>query len=185
MKSKWYELKEKAIKLRENGYSIGLVESKLGIPRSTLSGWFKSVKLSDKQKANLKQAWIDGLLKARQKAVIWHNAQKAIRIAQAEQEAFSTFKNIDLNDKNLLDLALAMLYLGEGFKKTTETAMGNSDPMILNFFISVLKRNYQIDEAKIKCELHLRADQDPHMLKAYWSKALRLPLKNFTSVSID
>jgi len=38
MKSKWYELKPDAIKLRKKGFSIGKIERRLGIPRSTLSG---------------------------------------------------------------------------------------------------------------------------------------------------
>ena len=103
----------------------------------------------------------------------------------AEQEAKSTLTKINLRDKNVLDLALAMLYLGEGFKKTNETAIGNSDPMILRFVISALKQNYKIDDSRIKCELHLRADQDPLQIKRYWSKQLHLPFKNFTSISID
>ena len=185
MKSQWYELKEEAIRLRKKGYSIGSVEQKLGIRRSTLSGWFRTVELNADQKAKLKKAWLEGLIKARQKAALWHNSQKANRLAEAKKEAISTFKRINTNDKCILDLALAMLYFGEGFKKTDETAMGNSDPIILKFFISVLRKNYKLDAGKIKCELHLRADQDPKKVKLFWAKELNLSLENFTSISID
>ena len=55
MKSKWYELKENAIKLRQQGFSIGKIERDLGIPRSTLSGWLKNIKLTARQKELLEE----------------------------------------------------------------------------------------------------------------------------------
>ena len=39
------------------------------------------------------------------------------------------------------------------------------DPLILKFFIKALNKNYGITPNKIKCELHLRADQNPQKLK--------------------
>ena len=185
MKSKWYELKEKAIALRREGLSIRAVEEKLRIPRSTLSGWFRGVKLSKQQVDRLKLEWTEGLEKARTKAILWHNAEKARRLVQAKSEATRAFEKIDLNAGPALDLALAMLYLGEGMKKNGGTAMGNSDPLILKFFISALKINYNIDSSKIRCELHLRADQDPNKIKNFWSRRLNIPKYNFKSISID
>ena len=128
MTSKWYELKDSAIKLRQRGFSIGEIERRLGIPRSTLSGWLKNIKLTAEQKEKLLQKWKNGLIKARQGAVVWHNAQKAERIKEAEKSAKETLKNINLNDKNILELALAFLYLGEGSKNNPETALGSSIP---------------------------------------------------------
>lgn len=185
MKSKWYELKEKAIVIRRKGRSIGYIEKHLGIPRSTLSGWFKTVKLTAGQKRRLVENINKGLIRARQRAVLWHNAQRLARLQEAEKAAESTLKNIDIERTENLDLALAMLYLGEGFKKNIETGMGNSDPMILKFFVSVLQNNYNIPVHQIKCELHLRADQDPEKIKRFWAKELNLPDKNFTGVILD
>ena len=54
MKSRWFELKSKAVRLRKSGKSIRFIEGKLGIPKSTLSGWFKNIELSNKQKKVLK-----------------------------------------------------------------------------------------------------------------------------------
>ena len=63
--------------------------------------------------------------------------------------------------------------------------MGNSDPLILNFFISGLQKVYQVPLADIKCELHLRADQNPNALKKYWSKTLGIPFINFGAAVTD
>ena len=185
MISKWYEYKPEARRLRNNGLSIKDIHKKLGIPLSTLSGWLKDVKLNKNQRAKLEKKWRQALVDARVKAVLWHNEQKKFRIEQAQTQAKTTLSQIDITDKNILDLTLALLYLGEGSKKTLGTSMGNSDPQILKFFITILKYNYAIDNKNIKCELHLRADQDPNKIRKYWSKELHLSIKNFMTISID
>ena len=185
MKSKWFELKPKAIRLRKHGKSIPYIENKLGIPRSTLSGWFKDVKLSSKQKKVLKDNWRNALIFARSRAVIWHNQQKEKRLKIAKEQASQLLAKLNTDNEDILDIALAFLYLGEGFKKAIETGLGNSDPLILKFFISVLGTNYGIVPSKIKCELHLRADQNPEEIKKFWSQTLGIPKENFKSISID
>src|SRR6266576_3750456 len=117
MISRWFELKSKATSLRESGYSIRDVENELGIPRSTLSSWFKSIKLSIKHKRALKIRWDKALIKARKEALVWHNEQKRLRLEKAEEEALGIIEELDLGNKKVLELTLAMLYLGEGSKK--------------------------------------------------------------------
>lgn len=185
MQSKWYEKKPRAVRLRKLGWSIRDVEKELKIPRSTLSEWFRNVHLTSKQKKALLKEWKNGLVRARKNAVKWHNAQKQGRLLEAREESEKVLNRLDLNNKDILDLALAMLYLGEGYKKSEETGMGNSDPALLKTFLYILKKNYNVDTGKIRCELYLRADQDPEELKRFWAKELELPAKNFRYVSID
>lgn len=185
MKSRWYELKNDAIKLRKRGFSIGKIERRLGIPRSTLSGWLKNIKLTQGQKEKLLQDWKSALVEARKKAVLWHNAQKTKRLLEAKEEALKTLEKIDINDPNIIELALAMLYLGEGAKTMDETAIGNSDPLILKFFLATLRSVYNLDVKKIRCELNLRADQNPEKMKRFWARALKLPLANFRYINVD
>ncbi len=99
MQSRWFELKTTAVKLRRKGFSIGKIEYHLGIPRSTLSGWLKNIELSQKQKEKLTQNWKNALVKARKKAVLWHNAQKEKRLKKAENQAIETIRGIDITDK--------------------------------------------------------------------------------------
>lgn len=185
MRSKWFQLKPIAIKFRKKGYSIRKIECHLGISRSTLSGWFKYIELSSKQKEKLLKNWKGALVKAREKAVLWHNAQKAKRLQIAKETASKTLENINLKDLNILELALAILYMGEGSRKTTETAIGNSNPLILKFFLAILKNVYNFDVKKIRCELNIRADQNPRKLVHFWSKELNLPLSNFKQITVD
>jgi hypothetical protein len=185
MKSRWYELKEKATTLRKRGISIIKIEADLGIPRSTLSGWFKNIKLTKKQKNTLLQNQKTALTEARKKAVLWHNAQKKNRLKEAENEATKTLEKVDLSNSAFLELALAFLYLGEGSKKNLETSIGSSNPQILKLFLTGLKNIYNINRNEIRCELYLRFDQDPVKIKKYWSKTLSIPLVNFKQATAD
>lgn len=185
MGSKWFDIKPQAIRLRQQGHSLRNVEKTLKIPKSTLSGWFKDVKLNEKQQTALRNNWLNHMYKAREKALIWHNTQKELRLKIAENQAIETFSRLDKKDKSIQELALAMLYLGEGGKTKSGTILGSSDPLILRFFIKSLLGIYDIDVKKIKCALHLRADQNPRKLIVFWSKELNIPLENFTSSSID
>ena len=185
MKSKWSRLKNRAGHLRKQGLSIRQIEHRLGIPRSTLSYWFKDIILSAKQKKKLIQNWRNGLKKARQKAVLWHNAQKQKRLGQAKNEATKVLEKIDVKDRSVLELALAILYLGEGTKKRIDTAIGSSDPLILKSFIVLIRTLYGIDPKYIRCQLNLRSDQNPEKMKRFWAKELKLPLDSFGYISRD
>lgn len=164
---------------------MNMIENRYGIPRSTQSGWFKNVKLTPAQKKKLLQNSKIALIAARKKAVLWHNKQKEKRLQEAEEDALKTLKNIDVNNSDILELTLAILYLGEGAKKTDETAIGSSDPLILKFFLAILKNIYNLDLKKIRCELSLRADQDPEKMKSFWAKELKLPLELFKQAKRD
>lgn len=179
MRSRWFEYKEKIISLRKHGTSMGVIERNWGIPRSTLSGWFRNIELTEKQKQKIRNRASRVMAKARKKAVIWHHAQKEKRILEAKHQANLVLNNINFQNKNTLELALSMLYMGEGSKKG-RTSMGNTNPVILKFFVESLYILYGIDRKNLKCELHLRMDQNAKRLKNFWSSQLKIPRKNFS-----
>lgn len=185
MKSKWYKLKPEAIKLRKAGQSLPSIHQKLGIPKSTLSYWFKNIELTTKQKARLHKNWQNALVTARKEAVKWHNQQKKNRLRQAENEANQVISKLDTTNKETLELALAILYLAEGSKKNIETSLGSSDPETLRFFLNSLERLFKYDRNTVRCELYLRADQKAETLIQFWSKELNVPAKNFRQINID
>lgn len=183
MKSQWFEYKEAAVALRKSGMSMTVIERKLGIPRSTLSGWFKHVPLTEEQRVRLMKNRKDGWAKARQKAVESHRAQKSLRLLAAKKEALATLEQIELSNA-VLDLAFAMLYFGEG-AKTGVTSLASSNPVILRFVLVALARNYGITQSMVRCDLHLRMDQDADEMKKYWSNELGVPIERFKYVAFD
>ncbi len=185
MKSRFAHVKDHVIALRKQGVSITAIENQYGVPRSTLSGWFRRVELTDDQRSNLRKNSNGlGTDEGKRKALLWHNGQKQKRIDSAKEDAIKTMQGMRVVDTHVVELALAMLYLGEGSKKGL-TSMGNSNEMILNFFIGVLKTVYGVAVKDLKCDLHLRYDQDEDVEKRYWSEKLALPKANFIAVSYD
>ena len=184
MQSSYSDKKTEAVRLRERGLSIGIIEKRLGIPRSTLSGWFRSVPLSDAQKAVLQRRWKRGLAKARKQAALWHHSQKQQRLAEAARQGADVIKRLPAT-REVRELALAMLYLGEGSKTNGQTTLASSDPRIAQFFTESLRVLYDVPADQIRCHLHLRSDQNPEALIVFWSKALGLPRKNFGKSLID
>ena len=180
MISKWFEYKDQAVLLRKEGSSIRDIENLTGVPRSTLSGWFKDIKLTKKQQLTLNKEWIKGLKKARVKAVKWHNDEKEKRKILAENQATKVLEKIDHSNKHILELALSMLYLGDG-AKTQPASLANSNPLIVDFYIRSLEVLYNISRKELKFELHLRSDQEINEKIKYWSQHINAPIKNFST----
>ena len=63
--------------------------------------------------------------------------------------------------------------------------MGNSDPLIIKTFLELLRKIYGLENKTIRCQLNLRADQNPNKEKLFWSKKLGVPMKCISSVYID
>ena len=181
MTLQWSKLKQEAINLRLQGKSVRDIEKRVHINRSTLSGWFKNINLTEEQNKKLQENWKNALVHARGKAVVWHNEQKALRIKTAQKEANQTLNKINPSNNYVLELALAMLYLGEG-SKTNTTGLGNSNPLILKFFVKSIERLFGLDRNILKCDLHLRSDQDKNDAIEYWSKELSIPKNNFIAM---
>lgn len=184
MQSRFLPLKSRATSLRKRGLSIPYIENKLGIPRSTLSGWFKDIKLSTKQRKKLLSNWKNGLASARKKAASWHieDGNKRRRAIKEEIEKFSSDIKID---KKIGELIMATFYLAEGGKTENSFVIANSNPEILKGIISLQRYLYKIDESKFRCALHLRKDQNEKILKNFWSKILDIPEFKFTKTQFD
>ncbi|MDO8552421.1 MAG: hypothetical protein Q7S01_02710 [bacterium] len=185
MLSKWQHVKQRAISMRRHGASVRDIEKRLGIRRSTLSYWFTKVPLSKHHLRLLKKRADKALVKARVQAVKWHNARKRERVALAENEARQSLSKLNLEQIELLELALAMLYLGEGAKKNSQTSLGNSSPEILAFFVHALQKLYGATASDFKCYLHLRADQNQRELRRFWSRTLGIPESRFGKTLVD
>ena len=178
-------MRGKAELLRKRGLSVRQIEEQLKIPRSTLSGWLRNIRLSPAQKKVLNENCKEALVSARKRAVLWHKEQKGKRIDAARQGALNFLNNIDVHRPEFQELALAVLYMAEGRKVAEETSLGSSDPLMLKFFLGSLKKLYGIDINKISCSLHLRADQSEEELRRFWSIELGLPLNKFKEVYKD
>jgi predicted transcriptional regulator len=150
--------KEKAIKLRKRGRSIRDIEKILGIPRSTLSGWLRDVKLSKKQKERLHKKWLAALVKARLKANEVNKTKRLERMKRFE-ENIKKFTSDILINKTLGEIIFAIFYLAEGTKGSGKVEIASANPEILTAFLKLFRYLYSPAESRLRCRLNLRYDQ--------------------------
>lgn len=166
------DLKQKVIKLRMQGMSYSQIKKELSVSKGTLSGWLKEYPLSE----------------SRIKALRDNNPQRIERfrntMARKKEERLEiaykkAAKDIGkLNNREML-IAGLFLYWGEGSKTSdATTALTNTNPAILRFFIDWLKL-LGVRKSDMKVKLHLYSDMNIEETKKWWSKKLGIPLSQF------
>lgn len=178
--------KNQALKLRLRGKSYNEITKVLGVPKSTLAGWFTGLELSVKAKQRITdrvhQGSVAGLIKRNKLQT--HLAQQkaqAIRIA-AEKE-------IGVLSKNELLILGAGLYWGEGYKRAIvkngkersyhPVSLSNSDPKLVVVFLKFLREVCKVDESKIHAGLRIYEHQNSEHLLSYWSTLTKIPKERF------
>ncbi len=178
------ELKKQAIGLRCLGDSYPMIEKKLGVSRSTLSAWFRNLELPNSAQSMILKRKQDHIKSARE-------------LSALKNKGLTTQKRGIAREKVKIDLAsipftcfikealLAMLYLGEGFKKKSEIGLANSNSKILCAYVKLVQEVYGLPAHRLVCTVFLRADQDSETEKKFWSTTLDIPLAQFRKTQID
>ena len=181
-----HKLREEALKLRLLGYSYSEINKKLGIAKSTLSGWFSELVLStvaNKRIAGrVRQGLMNGLIK-RNKAQT-HIAQERAR--KIQKSAIDFIGGLNKREKLLMG---AVLYWGEGHKKLIikngkertwhMISFTNSDLKMVNFFIQFLIECMNIPLSKITASLRLYKHINEKAALQYWESGTDLTRSNF------
>jgi len=172
--------------LRSQGWSLGEISLKMRIPKNTISGWVKGIKLTESQRKRLKE-------KERASAAIARPL--AAKLLQKRMEEWKDkirtkvkhFGNLPLRNRRIGKFICGLLYLCEGAKypATRGLAFGNSDPIIILCFLNLLKTCFNIKEDKLRCRVMYRWDQDINELNRYWSKITGIPLSQFFKTKPD
>lgn len=178
------ELKRKAIALRRRGDSYPMIEKKLGIGRSTLSGWFRNIKLSQRAERIILRRKQQHIKEARSLAAQAHWNNREAKKKVVEENILQDFSLLSLTVVHK-EALLAMLYLGEGFKRRSTVGLGNSNPRLLSLFVRLLREIYEVSNIRLSCYVHLRADQDSAKEKRFWSKVLKIPMPQFRKSQTD
>ena len=178
-------LRIQAIKLRKQGKTYSQIKKQVNISKGTLSYWSKKITLSPRAIDRLKKTQNLHLQKARL------SAQSTLKVKQAEflngiREKLKPFIS-KIIKPDVLKIALAFLYLGEGAKWKSHRGLqlGSSDPLILLLYIKLLRKCYFIDKNKLRCYICYRADQSLRGLIKYWSKILDIPVSSFYRSNYD
>jgi transcriptional regulator with XRE-family HTH domain len=178
------EKKEQAIKLRKAGKSYPEIERKLGVPRSTLSGWLSGVKLTKPQTDRLFDNKLKALVEARLIAAKVHKENRLKKIKEADDETSDFISKVKI-DKTIGEIIFSTFYQAEGTKNGSAVVIANSNRDILKAMLNLFRYLFNPKESKFSCCLHLRRDQSDDDLKDFWSKALKIPVNQFTKTQFD
>ena len=177
IKRKFTHLKPKVVALRKSGRTYGEIREIYNIPKSTLSDWLKTLKLSNKIKKEIQkrgfQRWknkMEILTKRKREEAL---KSKQIIVSRAKKE-------IGKIGKKELRVIGAALYWAEGGKKDeNQLRFSNSTPEIIKTIIKFFKMVCGIPTKKIKARIHLYPGINQNEALKYWMKITGLPKTNF------
>lgn len=176
--------KNKAITLRKEGWSYRKLIEELGIPKATLSDWFRGEKWSQEIKDSLNKKNLEAsrTRMIRLDKIRGENLKRMYE--QAREEARKDFEALKHHP---LFVAGIIIYWGEGDKASKHGfRVTNSDPLLLKIFLKFLRKICTNDEERIRAWILLYPDLDCNSCENYWSKELGLSRKNFTkSITIQ
>lgn len=164
--------KQKAIVLRKKGYSYSQIKEKLGINKSTLSGWLYDMPLSEEKIRELRDFNPQRIERYR----------NTMRIKRDEKNKI-VYQNIakkigKISDREFLISGL-FLYWAEGSKtKKFSIGLTNTNPAMLVLFIKWLQF-FDVPKSKLKIHLHLYSDMNIKKQINFWSKTLNIPISQF------
>lgn len=176
------DLKTKAINLRKEGRTYSEILKHVSVAKSTLSEWFREVKLSKPQFQKLTE-------KKLQAAKRGGEAKRKQRIARMQAIREIALKDITHISKRELWLIGTVLYWAEGtkekdFRPGASISFNNSDPRMIRIFIQWLVESCSIDKDRIKCEIyiHENSKNSANDARKYWSHVSGIPMDKIDKI---
>lgn len=173
MAKRLVKIKIEAINLRFGGASYSQIKERLGVSKSTLSGWLNKYplplerirELRDKSEIRIEK-FRNTMRRKRD------NRQNTIYLKEKESL-------LPLSTKELY-LSGLFLYWGEGLKATRSTiSLSNTNPQMILFYFLWLRKALGVLKVDIRIRLHLYSDMDRDKETNFWSKLLKVPISSF------
>jgi hypothetical protein len=169
------EVKDKAIRLRKKGYSIKEVAKRLKIAQSTSSLWLREVELNENAQKRLRKRKIYG----QQKARLIRKRKRLLKEKKYNNWAKKKLSNLNKSLTNL-QILCSLLYWAEGSKFTdNRLEFTNSDENLIKTFLLLLRKAFDINESKLRANIHIHEYHNDDKQKRYWSKITGIPLSQF------
>lgn len=179
-------VRTRALKLRIAGKSYAEIRDSLGVPKSTLSSWFKHLILSDKARERL-----DSRMRSEgSKMFIKLNKFQTHRAEQRAHEAHtSAKKKIPVLTKRDLLIIGAVLYWAEGYKRlkikdgkermSHTISFVNADPAMIKTFLRFLRETLEVSPDEIHLTMRLYPHIGEEAARSFWMNVTELPSVRF------
>src|SRR3989344_9168464 len=180
------EQKNLAIDLRMRGMSYSEIKREVVVPKSTLSFWLKSIKLSSRKLFRLEQKRLEAIKESSRKKVIK-------TLEQIKKIQTSSANDIGKISKRELWLMGVALYWRERFLNKNDSDMQrgvrftSSDPHLIKFFLKWLSDIGGLEKDEIAMDIFIGKNKKNKIkeVKDYWAKTTDFPRKYFSHVYLQ
>ncbi len=169
-------LRAKAIKLRNAGYSYSIINSKIGVSKSTLSNWLNFIPFKPNQEVLKK------IGKAKLKSGLFKHNQKLAEVKEMKEIARKELGKITKRDLWLFGIGL---YLGEGTKSYEFVRIVNSDPQVIKIAIKWFREVCGLKDENFNPYIHTYPDNNIQKTIQYWSEITGVKKEQFGKTQID
>ena len=133
--------RRQARELRAQGWSVKEIEQALGVARSSVSRWVRTVELGDDQLRALAERGRLGAHAA---------AQRKAAAARERRRRFQEDGRRLTRERGASHAAGCMLFWAEGSKERNALKIVNSDPELLVTFVRFLREHFAVPNERIK-----------------------------------
>ena len=169
------------MRLRLAGKSYNEIRDEIGVPKSTLSGWFKHVVLSDSARTRLaSRTSLGSATLIKRNRMQTHKAEQRAREIRA-----SAKEKIPILTKRDMLIIGAVLYWAEGHKRlhvrdgkermSHSISFVNSDPTMIKAFLRFLRETLVIPIDDVHLTMRLYPHINEENSRNYWAKITKLP----------
>lgn len=160
------DAQERARAMRADGMVLADIAAELGVARSSVSRWVREVPFVPSPRRTGPQRRPNRLRDRRLAEIAEMDAAGVERIGVLSDDAFLA--------------AGVALYAGEGSKRDGVVEFTNSDPAIVRFFCAWLRRQFEVEESRLRVSLYLHQGLDLAAASAFWARATGVPIAQFS-----
>ena len=174
-------VKNKALKLRHQGKSIGEISDKLFIPKSTVGVWCRNIKLGRRQIERLAKRQESGSYKGRMKFLENVRKDRLLQTKKLKQDGLNDIKSVSRRD---LFVAGIGMYLSEGAtsESNEEVSFTNSDYKVVLFMKKWFKDICEVTRDRFVIQIRINKTHKHKVedVEKFWSKITGIPLSQFS-----
>lgn len=171
-----FNLHEKALELRKQGFSYTYIQKEINVSKSTLSEWLSGIGYIPNKETT------DKIKKAREMAVVAQKEKKRKSIENAKEVALKDISKFSKRDLFMLGIGI---YIGEGSKTANVIRFVNSDPKIIKTMIMWFKKICDLQNENFSIRIHLYPDNDENEVINFWSKETGFSRNLFLKTVVD
>ena len=161
-----FEERARARQLRVQSWTLSEIASELGVSKGSVSTWVRDVEFVAKPRNRGHTSQRPHPLHVRKLAEIERCRVEADEFIGA------------LSEREFLMFGLG-LYAGEGSKTNGTVSMANTNPRLLRIFVTWLRRNFDVDESRLRAKLYLHEGLDVLGATEHWSDVTSIPVRQF------